>query len=53
VQLDQAAAYVQRVPEVQDHHFDWGFRVTQLYGVDYRFTTAKGYFSSQLLQHNK
>jgi hypothetical protein len=35
---------------VQNDHFDWGFRVTQLYGVDYRFTTANGYFSQQLLK---
>jgi hypothetical protein len=26
--------------------------LTNLYGLDYRFTTAKGYFSSQLLQYN-
>ena len=53
VQLDQAAVYVERVPDtVQSDHFDRGFRVTQLYGLDYRFTTAKGYFSSQLLQKN-
>ncbi len=34
VQLDQAAVYVERVPDtVQSDHFDWGFRVTQLYGL--------------------
>lgn len=53
VQLDQTALYIERVPDtVQADHFDWGFRVTQLYGLDYRFTTAKGYFSQQLLQNN-
>jgi hypothetical protein len=53
VQLDQAALYVERVPDtVQNDHFDWGFRLTQLYGLDYRFTTAKGYFSQQLLTNN-
>jgi hypothetical protein len=53
VQLDQAALYVERTPDtVQTDHFDWGFRLTQLYGVDYRFTTANGYFSQQLLDHN-
>jgi hypothetical protein len=31
---------------------DWGFRYTNLYGEDYRFTTAKGWFSQQLLVHN-
>jgi Putative beta-barrel porin-2, OmpL-like. bbp2 len=53
VQLEQAALYVERVPDtIQTDHFDWGFRLTQLYGLDYRFTTAKGYFSQQLLTNN-
>jgi Putative beta-barrel porin-2, OmpL-like. bbp2 len=53
VQLDQTALYIERVPDtVQTDHFDWGFRLTQLYGLDYRFTTAKGYFSQQLLKDN-
>jgi hypothetical protein len=50
IQLDQATLYFERVPDtVQTDHFDWGFRLTNLYGVDYRFTTAMGYFSQQLL----
>jgi hypothetical protein len=55
VQLDQAALYVERLADtVQKDHFDWGFRVASIYGLDYRFTTANGYFSHQLLggQHN-
>lgn len=53
IQLDQTAFYIERVPDtVQTDHFDWGFRFTQLYGLDYRFTTAKGYFSQQLLVKN-
>ncbi len=53
VQLDQATLYIERVPDtVQTDHFDWGFRITQLYGFDYRFTTAKGIFSNQLLGEN-
>jgi hypothetical protein len=53
VQLDQTALYIERTPDtVQNDHFDWGFRLTQLYGLDYRFTTAKGYFSQQLLTQN-
>jgi hypothetical protein len=53
IQLDQAAFYIVRVPDtVQTDHFDWGFRLTQLYGLDYRFTTAKGYLSQQLLSKN-
>jgi hypothetical protein len=50
LQLEQAAIYVERAPDtVQNDRFDWGFRITQLYGLDYRFTTASGYFSQQLL----
>jgi hypothetical protein len=53
IQLDQATLYFERVPDtVQKDHFDWGFRFTNLYGLDYRFTTAKGYLSSQLLDKN-
>ncbi len=52
LQLDQVALYVERQPDtVQKDHFDWGFRLTQIYGLDYRFTTAKGYFSQQLLNN--
>ena len=53
IQLDQTTLYIERVPDtVQTDHFDWGFRVTNLYGLDYRFTTAKGVLSSQLLADN-
>jgi Putative beta-barrel porin-2, OmpL-like. bbp2/Carboxypeptidase regulatory-like domain len=52
--LDQATFYIERVPNtVQTDHFDWGFRLTNLYGFDYRFTTASGYFSQQLLNNPK
>jgi hypothetical protein len=50
---DQQVLYIERQPDtVQKDHFDWGFRFTNLYGIDYRFTTAKGYFSHQLLGKN-
>lgn len=53
IQLDQATLYIERLPDtVQADHFDWGFRLTNLYGLDYRFTTAKGYLSNQLLGKN-
>lgn len=52
--LDQATFYIERTPDtVQTDHFDWGFRFTNLYGFDYRFTTAMGYFSQQLLDNPK
>jgi len=54
VQLDQATLYIERTPDtIQRDHFDWGFRLTNLYGLDYRFTTAMGYFSQQLLNNPK
>lgn len=53
-QLDQFALYIERQPDtVQTDHFDWGFRLTGIYGLDYRFTTAKGIFSQQLLNNRK
>ena len=53
VQLDQAALYFDRIPNTtQTDHFDWGYRLALLYGVDYRFTTAHGMFSQQLLVKN-
>lgn len=52
IQLNQFALYVERQPDtVQKEHVDWGFRFTNIYGTDYRFTTSKGYFSQQLLNN--
>jgi hypothetical protein len=54
IELNQAVIYVERLPDtVQNNHFDWGYHLTAFYGIDYRFTTAKGYFSQQLLASNK
>lgn len=51
--LDQVVLMVERDPDmVQTRKVDWGFLVNGVYGADYRYTTAKGYFSNQLLQHN-
>jgi hypothetical protein len=50
---DQNVLFVERLPDtVQTDHVDWGFRFAQLYGQDYRYTTAKGIFSQQLLARN-
>lgn len=54
VTLDQFVVYVERVPDtVQKDHIDWGFRVSGLYGENYRYTTAYGAWSYQLLTHNR
>jgi hypothetical protein len=53
VQLDQAVLYIERLPDtVQKDHVDWGFRVSGLFGENYRYTTAYGLGSYQLLNHN-
>ncbi|WP_176441877.1 TonB-dependent receptor [Granulicella rosea] len=53
VQLDQAALYFEKLPNTaQTDHVEIGYRLTLLYGVDYRFTTAKGMLSQQLLLKN-
>ena len=54
IELNQAVVYIERLPDtVQTDHFDWGYHVTGFYGIDYRFTTAKDYFSQQLLKFNR
>jgi hypothetical protein len=54
VQLDQAVLYVERLPDtVQKDHVDWGFRIAPIYGENYRYTTAYGLWSNQLLNQNK
>jgi len=53
-QPDQMVLYIERQPDtVQTDHFDWGFRLTSLWGLDYRFTTSKGILSQQLLNNPK
>jgi hypothetical protein len=52
-ELDQIVVYVERVPNtVQQDHVDWGFRFSTIYGENYRYTTAYGVASYQLLEHN-
>jgi Putative beta-barrel porin-2, OmpL-like. bbp2 len=51
--LDQLAIYTERLADTtQTDHFDWGFRITNLYGQDYRYTTSHGILSQQLLVKN-
>src|SRR5215813_10733763 len=53
-QLDQGILRFERAPDtVQTDHVDWGFRLTGLYGIDYRWTTSQGWFSGQLLARNQ
>jgi hypothetical protein len=54
VQLDQFVVYLDRFPDtVQKDHVDWGMRLSAIYGENYRYTTAYGLASYQLLNRNK
>ncbi|WP_310390873.1 outer membrane beta-barrel protein [Hymenobacter sp.] len=51
--MSQAVVRAERIMNtVQTDHVDWGFRSSYLYGIDYRYTVAKGLFSDQLLKRN-
>jgi hypothetical protein len=51
--LNQLVQYFERVPDmVQKDHNDWGFRISAIYGSDYRYTTSYGLGSYQLLDRN-
>ncbi|QJW94888.1 outer membrane beta-barrel protein [Frigoriglobus tundricola] len=53
MELDQLVFKLERLPDtVQTDHWDWGFRSVAMYGIDYRYTTAGGWGSDQLLKHN-
>jgi hypothetical protein len=52
--MDQMLFRLERnLDSVQTDHIDWGFRSTAIYGIDYRYMTAGGWFSDQLLKHNE
>jgi len=53
LELDQMVFRLHReLDSVQTDHIDWGFRSTLMYGMDYRYMTAGGWFSDQFLKHN-
>ncbi|SPE31709.1 conserved exported hypothetical protein [Burkholderiales bacterium] len=53
-QLDQFVLLLDRFPDtVQKDHVDWGMRLSGMYGQNYRYTTAYGLASYQLLHDNK
>ena len=52
--LDQLVVRLERpVDSVQKDHVDWGFRSSFLFGSDYRYMTAGGWTSRQLLVNNQ
>jgi Putative beta-barrel porin-2, OmpL-like. bbp2 len=53
VEMNQLVLYAERLPDsVQQDHIDWGYHLTAFYGADYRYTSAKGYLSGQLLSNH-
>jgi Putative beta-barrel porin-2, OmpL-like. bbp2 len=53
-ELNQFVLYAERLPDtVQREHVDWGYHLTALFGADYRYTFAKGYFSGQWLNDHR
>jgi hypothetical protein len=53
VQLDQAVIYIERTPDtIQTDHVDWGFRLSALYGANYRYTLSYGIGTYQLTKYN-
>lgn len=51
--LDQFVFRTERLPDtVQTQNIDFGFRITNILGIDYRYTVAQGVFSGQLYQNN-
>lgn len=53
-QLSQTVFIIERgLDTAQTSHLDWGFNITNLYGIDYRYTAAKGILDGQLLDRNQ
>jgi len=53
IELDQLFLRLERLCDtVQQDHIDWGFRLDNFYGIDYRYTVAKGISADQLVGHN-
>jgi len=51
--LDQFVLSVERIPNtVQTENIDFGFNLTNILGIDYRYTIAQGVFSGQLYKNN-
>lgn len=54
LEQNQAVLYAERTPdEFQTDHADWGFRLSQVYGLDYRYMISRGWNDGQLLKQNK
>ncbi|MDR3615064.1 MAG: outer membrane beta-barrel protein [Candidatus Obscuribacterales bacterium] len=55
LEMEQTVLRIERTLDtVQTEHIDWGFRVSNVYGTDYRYTTAQSWYpaSNELLKSN-
>jgi hypothetical protein len=53
LEQNQVVLYAERTPdEAQTDHMDWGFRMSAVYGLDYRYMISRGWDSDQLLKRN-
>jgi hypothetical protein len=53
LEQNQFVLYAERTPdEAQTDHMDWGFRMSAVYGLDYRYMISRGWDSDQLLKYN-
>jgi len=53
IEQNQIVLYAERTPdENQTDHADWGFRLSQVYGLDYRYMISRGWNDRQLTQKN-
>jgi hypothetical protein len=53
-EFDQAVVYIERLPNtVQQDHIDWGFRISGLYGENYRYTQSLGIGTYQFQKNNQ
>ncbi len=53
IELNQAVIYIERLAdEFQTDSIDWGFRISGVYGLDYRYMISRGFLDGQLLKAN-
>jgi hypothetical protein len=53
LEQNQFVVYAERTPdEFQTNHADWGFRMSWVYGLDYRYMISRGWDSDQLVKRD-
>jgi len=53
LEQNQFVVYAERTPdEFQTGHADWGFRMSWVYGLDYRYMISRGWDSDQLIKRD-